>query len=127
MGIVIKNGRIVPDPPPPDVVLEPQDEPSALAARLRTARVVAVRFAAYNDGRGYSIGRMVRERCGYAGELRAVGEVAADHLAALRQCGFDAFELREGEDPQEALAALAVSEALYAAVRAVRARAARAS
>jgi len=64
-----------------------------------------VRFPKYADGRGYSIGRLLRERHGYRGELRAVGEVARDHLQLLAQCGFDAFELRAGEDVEEALGA----------------------
>jgi uncharacterized protein (DUF934 family) len=115
MGIVIKGGEIAPNPSPPDLVLEPTDDPVAFAGRLAQARVVAVRFAKFGDGRGYSIGRLLRERCGYAGELRAVGEVARDHLFLMAQCGFDAFELRAGEDPQEALAALADFSELYQA------------
>ena len=35
----------------------------------------------------------------------AIGAVARDHLYLMAQCGFDAFELRAGEDPREALAA----------------------
>src|SRR2546427_5870186 len=37
--------------------------------------------------------------------LRAVGQVGRDHLFYLESCGFDAFLLRDGEDPEEALAA----------------------
>jgi len=47
----------------------------------------------------------LRERYGYKGELRAVGHITRDHLCFMESCGFDAFELREGEDPHEALAA----------------------
>ncbi len=38
-------------------------------------------------------------------ELRAIGVVARDHLQLLAQCGFDSFQLREGEDAGAALAA----------------------
>ena len=97
--------RIVAQPSPPDLVLEPTDDLALLAGAVGVARVIAVNFPKFNDGRGYSIGRLLRERYGYQGELRAVGEVARDHLYAMAQCGFDAFELRAGEEPQAALRA----------------------
>jgi uncharacterized protein (DUF934 family) len=115
MAIVIKDRRIAENPSPPELTLEPTDDPAALAGRLAGLKVVAVRFPKYGDGRGYSIGRLLRERYGYAGELRAVGEVARDHLFMLAHCGFDAFELREGEDPQAALAAFDDFSDLYQA------------
>lgn len=105
MAILIKANRIVPQPSPPELTLEPADDPAAFAGRLAGLCVVAVKFPKYGDGRGYSIGRLLRERHGYKGELRAVGEVARDHLQLLAQCGFDAFELRAGEDVEDALAA----------------------
>jgi uncharacterized protein (DUF934 family) len=117
MATLIRNRQIVDEPsPPPDlVVLQPGDDPRALAERLPGLKVIAVNFPKYGDGRGYSIGRLLRERYGYRGELRAVGVVARDHLQLLAQCGFDTFQLREGEDPQQALAGLGeLSEAYQA-------------
>jgi uncharacterized protein (DUF934 family) len=107
MATLIKDGKIVdePSPPPELVVLEAGDDPGALAASLDRLQAVAVNFPAFGDGRGYSIARLLRERYGYRGELRAIGEVARDHLYFMAQCGFDAFQLRAGEDAQEALAA----------------------
>jgi len=107
MATLIKDGKIVDEasPPPDMALLEASDDPGALADTLDRLNVVAVRFPAFGDGRGYSTGRLLRERYGYRGELRAVGEVARDHLYLMAQCGFDAFQLRAGEDPQEALAA----------------------
>jgi len=105
MATLIKDRRIVAQLSPPDLVLEPTDDPAMLAGAVGLARVIAVNFPKFGDGRGYSIARLLRERYGYQAELRAVGEVARDHLHAMAQCGFDAFQLREGEDPQEALAA----------------------
>ncbi len=108
MATLIRNRQIVdePSPPPEMVVLEPGDDPRSLAGRLPQLKVVAVNFPKYGDGRGYSLGRLLRERYGYRGELRAIGTVARDHLDLLARCGFDAFQLREGEDPREALAGL---------------------
>jgi uncharacterized protein (DUF934 family) len=108
MATLIRNRAIVTEssPPPDLVVLEPTDDPRAIADKLPGLKIVAVNFPKYGDGRGYSIGRLLRERYGYKGELRAVGVVARDHLQLLAQCGFDSFQLREGEDAQEALAGL---------------------
>ena len=105
MAILIKNRQIVAQLSPPDLVLEPTDDPALVAGAVGLAGVIAVNFPKFSDGRGYSLGRLLRERYGYKGELRAVGEVARDHLHAMEQCGFNAFQLREGEDPREALAA----------------------
>ena len=116
MPTLIRNRQIVDEPSPPDlVVLEPTDDPRSLAERLPGLKVIAVNFPKYGDGRGYSIGRLLRERYGYKGELRAIGVIARDHLQLLAQCGFDAFQLREGEDAQAALAAFGdISEAYQA-------------
>jgi uncharacterized protein (DUF934 family) len=83
--------------------LEPTDDPASVADRLGRVARVEVNFPKFGDGRGYSIARLLRERYGYKGELRAVGEVVRDHLYYMESVGFDAFLLREGEDPVEAL------------------------
>ena len=121
MATLIKGRRVVTDSPlsSSDKVLrlEPTDEPAAFADRLGTAARVEVNFPKFGDGRGYSIGRMLRGRHGYRGELRAVGHITRDLLFYLESCGFDAFELRPGEDPQEALAGFDdFSEAYQASV-----------
>jgi len=109
MANLIKRRRVVTESPPsPErevIRLEPADDPAAVAGRLARAARVEVSFPKFGDGRGYSTGRLLRERYGYQGELRAVGQITRDHLFFLESCGFDAFELREGEDPHEALAA----------------------
>jgi uncharacterized protein (DUF934 family) len=70
---------------------------------LKLFGVVAVRFPKAGDGRGYSIAHLLRERYGWKGELRAFGDIWRDQLFHLASCGFNAFQLREGEDPREAL------------------------
>ena len=87
------------------VWLNSNEEPAAIAEDLRLFGVVAVNFPKFIDGRGFSIGRLLRERYGWKGELRAVGDVFRDQLFFLSGCGFNAFALRAGEEPQEALAA----------------------
>ncbi len=118
MAALIKGRRVVENKPSPDdkvVRLEPTDDPAAFADRLRDATRVEVNFPKFGDGRGFSIGRLLRERHGYKGELRAVGQITRDHLFYLESCGFDAFELREGEDAHEALAAFGVFSESYQA------------
>jgi uncharacterized protein (DUF934 family) len=121
MATLIKDRQIVAQLSPPDLVLLPGDDPGALADRIGELAVVAVKFPKFGDGRGYSIARLLRERYGYKGELRAVGEVARDHLHAMAQCGFDSFELRAGEDPREALKAFGDFSEQYQATAAQRA------
>ena len=55
----------------------------------------AVEFPAIGDGRGYTTGRLLRERYGFSGELRAVGPLVRDLFPFLHRCGFDAIEARD--------------------------------
>ena len=106
MATLIKGRRVVPQNPPSSkervLRLEPADDPATVA--LEGVTRVEVNFPKFGDGRGFSIARLLRERYGYRGELRAVGHITRDLLFFLESCGFDAFELREGEDPRAALA-----------------------
>ena len=99
-GLLTYPGRL-------GVWLDSHEDPAAIAAELDRFAVIAVNFPKFGDGRGYSIARILRERYEYRGELRAIGEVARDLLFYMSSCGFDAFELREGENLDEALAAFA--------------------
>lgn len=74
---------------------------------------IAIEFPKYTDGRGYSLGRLLRQRYGYTGELRAVGDVLHDQLMFMERCGFDAFELKAGKDIEKALGAFDQIEARY--------------
>jgi uncharacterized protein (DUF934 family) len=119
MATLIKGRRVVSENQfsPKDKVLrlEPSDDPASIS--LEGVTRVEVNFPKFGDGRGYSIARLLRERYGYRGELRAVGHITRDLLFYLESCGFDAFELRAGEDPHEALASFEdFSEAYQASV-----------
>lgn len=88
------------------VWLGPADEPEELTPALETLPVIAVQFPTFTDGRGYSQGRILRERMGYSGDLRAIGDILRDQMYLLHKCGFSSFVLREDQSPEEALAAL---------------------
>lgn len=98
---------------PTAVWLAPQDDPAALSAVLQRLTLVAVHFPKATDGRGYSTAALLRQRYGYRGELRAIGQVLRDQLHYLRRSGFDAFALRADQDPQAALASLRVFDEAY--------------
>ena len=100
-----QRDRLIARPSRLGVWLDSNEEPAAIAEDLRLFGVVAVNFPKFGDGRGYSIARLLRERYGWKGELRAFGDIWRDQLFFLAGCGFNSFALREGEDPREALAA----------------------
>ena len=87
------------------VRLGPDEEPDALAADLPELALVAIEFPRFTDGRGYSIARLLRDRLGYTGELRAIGHVLRDQLFYMKRCGIDSFELHPTKDLQQALEA----------------------
>jgi uncharacterized protein (DUF934 family) len=89
------------------VWLAPADDPALLASDAAALPLIAVDFPAFSDGRGYSSGRLLRERYGFRGELRAIGDIQRDQLYYLREVGFDAFALRDDKDAQDALRAFA--------------------
>ena len=74
---------------------------SRRATRSRTWRTISAAsprspstFPAFTDGRGYSSARLLVERFGYKGELRAVGDVLADQIPLMRRCGITAFVVK---------------------------------
>jgi uncharacterized protein (DUF934 family) len=96
------------------VRLTPVDRVEELTQELPRLDLVAVEFPNPGDGRGYSQGRLLRERLGFRGELRAVGAgVHQDQVFLLARCGFDAIELAAGEDPDAARRALTRYDVAY--------------
>jgi uncharacterized protein (DUF934 family) len=87
------------------VQLEPGDGAAPLLEHLHEISLVAVNFPSFMDGRGFSYGRELRER-GYRGELRAVGSFIRDQLHYLSRCGFNAFQLADEQELEEAIASL---------------------
>lgn len=87
------------------VWLAPDDEPAELVADFDKIALIGVDFPVFRDGRGYSIARLLRERYGWRGELRSIGDVLRDQLNFMARCGFDAFAVRADKDIQDALKA----------------------
>ena len=97
------------------VLLQPDDEVLALEGTLEGVALVAIAFPKFTDGRGYSSARLLRDRLGYAGELRAVGHVLPDQVFYMRRVGFDALELADGKSAETAIAQLDTFSVRYQA------------
>ncbi len=74
----------------------PSDVPLArLRPYLDALDLIGIAFAAFGDGRGFSLARALRNE-GYRGRLRAVGQLIPDQFAFAIQAGFDEVEI--GDD-----------------------------
>ena len=76
----------------PALTLANTEDVLALGDRLAGVKLVVLNFPKFTDGRAYSQARLLRERLGYTGGLRATGAVFLDQLPFLLRCGFDSFE-----------------------------------
>lgn len=97
------------------VWLDSDEEPEAIAEDVKLFPVIAINFPKFSDGRGYSTARLLRERYGYSGQLRAIGDVLMDQMFYMKRCGFNAFAVREDRDPSKAIEALADFKESYQA------------
>ncbi|MEQ8395574.1 DUF934 domain-containing protein [Thalassobaculum sp.] len=80
---------------PLGVRLASAQSPALIAADLDRLDLVALEFPKFTDGRAYSYARLLRERHGFTGEVRAVGHVLRDQIAFMLRCGFDSLEVDE--------------------------------
>ncbi|MEM7358390.1 MAG: DUF934 domain-containing protein [Pseudomonadota bacterium] len=87
------------------VQIAADEAPADIADDLDRIDMIVLPFVNFVDGRSYSHAHKLRLRHGYAGEIRAVGDVNFDQLSFLTRVGVDAFELREGANHETALRA----------------------
>ena len=92
---------------PLGIRLHSDQPPELVAADLPHFAVVALEFPKFRDGRAYSYARLLRERYGYKGEVRAVGEVLLEQLFFMLRTGFDAFEIVSADPLKDYHTALA--------------------
>ena len=69
-----------------------------LVPYLDRLAAVALVFPSFRDGRAYSQARLLRERYGFRGEMRATGQVLRDQFVFMSRAGFDAFEVKKDAD-----------------------------
>ena len=94
------------------VRIEPGEDARALLPQLGQIKLVEIAFPAFGDGRGFSSAQILRE-AGYAGELRATGDVLVDQFIFLRRCGFDSFAPNRPLNPDDVKAAMSVFPEFY--------------
>jgi uncharacterized protein (DUF934 family) len=92
--------------------IAPTHKVETVAQDLQFFALIAAEFPGPADGRGYTQGRLLRERFDFKGELRATGYVRRDQLFFLARCGFNSFELSDA-DIEEAHSALLTFSAAY--------------
>lgn len=85
------------------VWLDAHEEVEQLVGYLEEIPVIGLNFPAFSDGRAYSSAAILRGNYRYEGEIRAIGDVRIDQLEQMARCGFDAFELAEGQNTNRAL------------------------
>jgi uncharacterized protein (DUF934 family) len=95
------------------VRLTSDQAPDLLGDDIHRLAVIALEFPKFKDGRGYSWARMLRQRLGYKGEIRAIGDVLRDQWLFMRRCGIDAFEVKPGTRIEDFRAALAEQTVFY--------------
>ncbi|MCP5432150.1 MAG: DUF934 domain-containing protein [Alphaproteobacteria bacterium] len=83
---------------PLGVRIEPGERVEELSDDLPRLAVIALAFPQFKDGRAFSSARLLRERLGYKGEIRAVGNVLRDQIFFMSRVGFTAFEVEKDKD-----------------------------
>ena len=95
------------------VWLQSHEQIEDIVDDLKYFQVIALDFPAFTDGRHFSSARLLRERYGYQGEIRAIGDVLRDQLFFMQRCGFDAYAVRPDRDPYDALKGLSDFSVTY--------------
>ena len=90
-----------------------EQEIEELGERLAQLDLVAVHFPMFADGRGLSLGTLLRTRFEFTGELRAIGVVQPDLTPFMRRCGFDAFMLEHEKAAETAIRCMASMSDFY--------------
>jgi uncharacterized protein (DUF934 family) len=78
---------------PVGVLINAGKNANSLLAEAAQRPMIALSFAKFADGRAFSYAQLLRDRHGFTGELRAVGDVLLDGLPLMLRCGFDSFEI----------------------------------
>ncbi len=89
------------------------ENPAVLRPYLGELSVIALRFPTWKDGRAYSQARKLRYLWGFKGVLLAHGDVLRDQLLWMSRVGFDAFHMRDDQDPRASLRAFALYTSYY--------------
>lgn len=79
------------------IFLDNDQPPGCLEEDIDRFDLVVLDFPKFTDGRAYSQVRLLRERLGFSGAIRATGQVLRDQLSLMLRCGFDEFEMADDD------------------------------
>ncbi|MFG1496386.1 DUF934 domain-containing protein [Saccharospirillum sp. HFRX-1] len=88
------------------VWLNDEQMPEDVADLLDNVKLVALHFPKFADGRSFSKARLLRDRLGYQGEIRAIGDFLPDQVDYMTRCGVNAFACRTEREAETALSML---------------------
>ncbi len=91
---------------PAGLWLDSHEMPEEILGDPNQAKIIAIHFPAFTDGRGYSLARLLRQRYHFTGELRAIGDIHRDQLYYLSRCGFDSFAMSDPAQSESAIESL---------------------
>ena len=80
------------------VLLPNTEDVEALYPQIAGQPLIALQFPTFTDGRALTQAMLLRNRLGFTGELRAVGDVVRDLMFWLGRCGFNAMVPRPDQD-----------------------------
>jgi phosphoadenosine phosphosulfate reductase len=81
---------------PLGLLIPPGSDWSDVVADLPRFPVITVTIPKFADGRASSIARLLRDRDGYKGEIRVMGDYILDQMPYMMRVGIDAFQV---DDP----------------------------
>lgn len=91
---------------PLGIWLAAEEGPEAIGHDIDDFTVIGIEFDKFTDGKSYATARLLRERYGYKGELRAIGDVPRERLSYQHQVGLDAFAVRANQKTNAVLSGL---------------------
>jgi uncharacterized protein (DUF934 family) len=97
---ILPAGTVTPENAPG--VLALANDADALTVSLEGVERVELSFPKFTDGRAFTQARLLRQRRGFTGEIRATGDVLIDQLVQMYRVGFSSAVLKEGKDPADA-------------------------
>lgn len=97
------------------VWLDEDEMADDVADALEGLELIAIAFPKFADGRGFSKARLLRERLGFSGEIRAIGDFLPDQVFYMHRCGVNAFACRSESEAETTLSLLDTFSVRYQA------------
>lgn len=103
LALWLANRQQLAGNPQAGVWIDSDEEVERLADAVGQLDLIAINFPVFNDGRSFSTARLLRDRYGYRGELRAIGSFIRDQLFYLQRCGVNSFQFSADIDLEDAM------------------------